>query len=142
MVVEHGHRSLADYLVASRIDNNLNRPDRLSEDIIRCISSIYIKLADPAQSQKGLSVSSVSSFSSSSAFSPRSESWSPHFSEEARGRHVQGLNEDSDPYAAMFEVLKLSLDDDSFNYAARVLQNFRYSIWKLIIYNIIKAYLF
>lgn len=125
VVVEHGHRSLADYLVASRIDNNLNRPDRLSEDIIRCISSIYIKLADPARSQKGLSASSVSSLSSSSAFSPRSDSWSPHFSEEARGRQIQGLNEESDPYAAMFEVLKLSLDDDSFNYAARALQNFR-----------------
>lgn len=125
VVVEHGHRSLADYLVASRIENNLNRPDRLSEDIIRCISSIYIKLADPAQSQKGLSASSVSSSSTSSAFSPRSDSWSPHFSEEARGRQIQGLNEDSDPHAAMFEVLKLSLDDESFNYAARVLQNFR-----------------
>ncbi|KAK1404762.1 Ternary complex factor MIP1, leucine-zipper [Heracleum sosnowskyi] len=125
VVVEHGHRSLADYLVASRIDNNLNRPDRLSEDIIRCISSIYIKLADPAGSQKGLSASSVSSFSSSGAFSPRSDSWSPHFSEEARDRQIQELNEKSDPHAAMFEVLKLSLDDDSFNYAARVLQNFR-----------------
>lgn len=127
MVVEHGHRSLADYLVASRIENNLNRPDKLSEDIIRCISSIYLKLADPAQSQKGVSASSVSSFSSSSAFSPRSDSWIPHFSEEAKGRQIQGLNDGSDPYAAMFEVLKLSLDDDSFNYAARVLQKFRYS---------------
>ncbi|XP_074370615.1 uncharacterized protein LOC141711827 isoform X1 [Apium graveolens] len=125
VVVEHGHRSLADYLVASRIDNNLNRPDRLSEDIIRCISSIYLKLADPARSQKGLSASSVSSFSSSSAFSPRSDSWSPHFSEEAKGHQIQGLNVKGDPYATMFEVLKLSLNDDSFNYAARVLQNFR-----------------
>ncbi|XP_017244563.1 uncharacterized protein LOC108216334 isoform X2 [Daucus carota subsp. sativus] len=125
VVVEHGHRSLADYLVASRLDKNLDRPDRLSEDIIRCISSIYIKLADPTRSQKGLSASSVSSLSSSSAFSPRSDSWSPHFSEDARGRQIQGLNEESDPYAAMFEVLKLCLDDDSFNYAARVLQNFR-----------------
>lgn len=125
VVVEHGHRSLADYLVASRIDNNLNRPDRLSEVIVRCISSIYIKLADPTRSHKGLSASSISSFSSSSAFSPRSESWSPRFSEEARGRQIQGLNEESDPYAAMSEVLQLSLDDDSFTYAARVLQNFR-----------------
>lgn len=32
VVVEHGHRSLADYLVASRIENNLNRPDSLSSD--------------------------------------------------------------------------------------------------------------
>lgn len=126
-VADHGHRSLADHLVASRIDNNLNRPDRLSEEIVRCMSSIYCKLADPTLCQTGLSASSNSSLSSSSTFSPRnlSDNWSPHFSEEATGAQIQGLKEESEPYAAMIEVLKLSLDDDSFNYAARMLQNFR-----------------
>ncbi|KAL0366537.1 UNVERIFIED_CONTAM: hypothetical protein Sradi_3543800 [Sesamum radiatum] len=50
------HRSLADHLGNCRIDDALLRPDKLSEDIIRCISSIYCKLANPGRTNKGYSV--------------------------------------------------------------------------------------
>ncbi|KAK3018191.1 hypothetical protein RJ639_002884, partial [Escallonia herrerae] len=123
-----GHRSLADHLGTSDIDNDLNRPDRLSENIVRCIASIYCRLANPTLSQAGFSVSSTSSLSSSSTFSPKnlSDGWSPHCNEEATAHcQYQGLKEGRGPYATMIEVLKICLDDDSFNYAARMLQIFR-----------------
>lgn len=116
-----GHRSLADHLVTSRMDVNLSRPDRLSEEIVRCMSSIYCKLADPADptpTNTGLSASSNSSLSSSSTLSPKnlSENWSPHFNEDAGGSQIQGLKEAGS------------------NLAAKMLQNF-----KLLVKNLEKV---
>ena len=122
-----GHCSLADHLGASCFDDALKSPDRLSEDIVRCMFSIYCKLANPTLTRTGFSVSSSSSLSSSCTLSPlnRSDIWSPRCNEEATGHcQFQGLKE-SGPYAAIVEVLKICLDDDSFNYAARMLQNCR-----------------
>ncbi|PQQ19183.1 hypothetical protein Pyn_23719 [Prunus yedoensis var. nudiflora] len=118
------HRSLADHLGGTCNDSTLNTPDRLSEDIVRCISSIYCKLANP-QTHTCPSVSPASSLSSS-IFSSKNpcDSWSPHCNEDATMHH-QGLKENSGPYATMIEVLKICLNDDSFNYAAMMLQNFR-----------------
>ncbi|CAL5384272.1 unnamed protein product [Camellia sinensis] len=123
-----GHRSLADHFGASCIDEALYTPDRLSEDIVKCMSSIYCRLANPTSTHAGFSVSSTSSLSSSSIFSPRnvSDSWSPHCNGEATGLgQFQGFKGESIPYAAMIEVSKICLDDNSFNYAARMLQKLR-----------------
>ncbi|KAI3465508.1 hypothetical protein Pfo_022171 [Paulownia fortunei] len=122
------HRSLADHLGNSCIDDALICPDRLSEDIIRCISSIYCKLANPTLTYKGCSVSSTSSFCSSSTFSPRnlSGSWSPQCNDEVTENcDFEGLKQENGPYAAMVEVLKICLDDESYSYAAKMLQKFR-----------------
>jgi hypothetical protein len=40
---------------------------------------------------------------------------------------LRGLKDDSGPYAAMIEVLQICLDDESFNFAAKMLQDFRWS---------------
>ncbi|PSS31139.1 UPF0692 protein like [Actinidia chinensis var. chinensis] len=119
-----GHRSLADHLGASCTDKALYTPDRLSEDIGKCISSIYCRLANSTSIHTGFSVSSTSSLSSSSTFSPRnlSDSWSSHFNGEATGKQFK---EESRPYATMIEVSKICLDDDGFNYAAIMLQKLR-----------------
>lgn len=103
-----------------------NCPAKLSEEIVRCICCIYSKFASPAVPHKGFSISSTSSMSSSSTFSPRniSDSWSPQFSEETKG-YFEGLRDDSSAYGATIEVLKICLDDDSFKYAATMLQKFR-----------------
>nr|XP_011464994.1 PREDICTED: uncharacterized protein LOC101297740 isoform X2 [Fragaria vesca subsp. vesca] len=121
----HRSRSLGDHLGASRIDSSLNTPDRVSEDIIRCISSIYCKLAAP-QAQAALSSSPTSSLFSSSIFSSKNpcESSSPHFSDDSTTDH-EGFKDNNGPYTTMIEVLKICLDDESFNYAALMLQNFR-----------------
>ncbi|CAI9762965.1 unnamed protein product [Fraxinus pennsylvanica] len=125
------HRSLAYHLGNSQIDDILNCPDRLSEDIIRCISSIYCKFANPKPAQKGYSVSSASSFCSSSTFSPRnhSGSWSPQCNDEhLERRDFECLKQENGPYAGMIEIRKICLDNESYNYAATMLQKFRYLV--------------
>lgn len=121
-------RSLADHIGNSCIDDTYIFPDKLSEDILRCICSIYCKLGNPTQSRKGYSVSSNSSLCSSSTLSPRnlSGSWSPQCTDEASEHcDIEGLKQDNGPYAAMVEVLKICLDDESYSYAATMLQKFR-----------------
>lgn len=123
------HRSLAEHLGNSCIDDARICPDRLSGDIIRCISSIYFKLSNPAPTYKGCSVSSTSSFCSSSTLSPRnlSGSWSPQCNEQVtENSDVEGVKQENGPYDAMVEILKICLDDESYSYAATMLQKFRY----------------
>lgn len=139
------HRSLADHLGNSRIDDALICPARLSEDIIRCVSSIYCKLANPSVTDKGCSVSSTPSFCSSSTFSPRnlSGSWSPQCNDDiTQNCDFEGLKQENGPYASMVEVLKICLDDESYSYAATMLQKFRYSYLPLYhrIYYICKLF--
>lgn len=127
-----GHRSLADHLSPSCLESGLITPSRLSEDILRCISSIYCKLANPTSIQSGFSASSPSSsLSSSSLFSshnPR-DSWSPCQNEDSSiSRELHGLQEENGPYSDMVEVLRICLDDDSFKIAAAMLQKFRFPI--------------
>ncbi|XP_042057198.1 uncharacterized protein LOC121801833 isoform X1 [Salvia splendens] len=118
-------RSLADHIGNSRIDDALTCPARLSEDIIRCISSIYCKLANPTATEKGCSVSSTSSFGSSTTFSPRnlSGSWSPQCNEEVT--QSCDFEQENGPYAGMVEVLKLCVDDETYKHADVMLQRFR-----------------
>lgn len=123
-----GHCSLADHLGASCINNTLTTPDRLSEDIVRCISSIYCKFSNPTLTHAGSLASPTSSLSSSSTFSHRNphDSWSSHCNEEsAMHCQPQVLKVDNGPYATMIEVLKIYLNDDSFNHAASMLQKLR-----------------
>ncbi|KAL3372420.1 hypothetical protein AABB24_008800 [Solanum stoloniferum] len=128
-LTDSAHRSLADHLTASRMDDVLSYPDRLSEEIVKCISCIYCKFADPKiLATKGLSVSSTSSLSSSSTFSPRnfSGSWSSHHNEESTEQYeFEVCKDDNRPYSTMIEILKICLDDDSFNYATTMLHKFR-----------------
>ncbi|KAG6408462.1 hypothetical protein SASPL_131475 [Salvia splendens] len=77
---------------------------------------------------KAIQLSSNSSFCSSGTFSPRnlSGSWSPQCHDEvSENYNIEGLKQDNDPYAAMVEVLKICLDDESYSYAAIMLQKFR-----------------
>lgn len=126
-------RSLGDHLESPYTENTLiDGPDRLSEDLIRCISSIYCKLGD--QNQSGPSVSSASSLSSSGTYCTRnlSDTWSPYCTERASwdSKNV-GVKEEKGPYAKMIEVLKIGVDDDGFSYAARMLKRFRTLVKKL-----------
>ncbi|WCJ44792.1 hypothetical protein M5689_025444 [Euphorbia peplus] len=124
---DSARRSLADHLGASCLLESFNTPDRLSEDILKCISSIYCRLANPRHCQGGPLSSPPSSFSSSSIFSSRNpcDNWSPQYSSEDAGVHHQGLKEEVGPYASMVEVLKICFNDDSFNYASVMLKTFR-----------------
>ncbi|KAG9128622.1 hypothetical protein Leryth_017109 [Lithospermum erythrorhizon] len=123
-----GHRSLADHLGASRMDDALKSPDKLSEDIVRCISSIYCRLADPRPAEKEFPASSSSSSTSSSGiYTPKnlSGSWSPCQNEEGKKCFKSERQNDEIPYEMVMEVLKLCLDDASYQYASMMLQKFR-----------------
>ncbi|KAI3816903.1 hypothetical protein L1987_10688 [Smallanthus sonchifolius] len=127
--------SLGDHLGTSCTDSAfLDRPDRLSEDIIRCISSIYCKLGDQNHSQSGPLTSSASSMSSSGTKSTQnlSDTSSSYYNEEATwdGKN-NNIKEEGGPYAEMVEVLKINVDDDGFSYAAGMLNKFRTLVKKL-----------
>ncbi|KAJ4963846.1 hypothetical protein NE237_023785 [Protea cynaroides] len=128
------HHSLANLLCASLTDDVPETPDRLSEDIIKCISSIFCKIANPQLPHIGFSASPASSLSSST-LSPQdlSDIWSPRFSEDASSNPCQfeELKEKSDPYIEMIEVLRICVDGDKFNYAATMLKKFRSLVERL-----------
>ncbi|KAJ6336596.1 hypothetical protein OIU76_006469 [Salix suchowensis] len=133
--VDSGRRSLADHLGASCLVNDHDTPDRLSEDIVRCISSIYCRLCNPLHSQLGSAASPTSSLSSSSIFSSRNpyDNWSPRCNGDAMFQHqLQGLKGESGPYDTMLEVLKICLDDGSFNYAATMLKKFSFKFLSVL----------
>ncbi|KAK1419690.1 hypothetical protein QVD17_28959 [Tagetes erecta] len=127
--------SLGDHFGTSCTDNAvLDGPDKLSEDIIRCISLIYCKLGDQSQAQSGSLVSSASSLSSSCTNRTRnlSDTWSPYCSEQPTwdSKH-DNLKDERGTYADTLEVLKINVDDDGFNYASRMLKKFRALVKKL-----------
>ncbi|KAD2393266.1 hypothetical protein E3N88_40243 [Mikania micrantha] len=126
-----GRCSLGDHLGTFCTDNViLDGPDRLSEDIIRCISLIYCKLGEQSHVQSGPLVSSASS--STNCNRNLSDTWSPYCSEEPTldNKH-EILKEERRPYADMIEVLKINIDDDGFNYASRMLKKYRTLVKKL-----------
>uniref|UniRef100_A0A1D1YT63 Ferrochelatase n=1 Tax=Anthurium amnicola TaxID=1678845 RepID=A0A1D1YT63_9ARAE len=129
------HRSLADHLGSSLIDCVSETPCKLSEEIIRCICSIYGKLSDSPMPQIDLLASPTSSLSSSSTFSPQDtyDAWSPKYHYEAatspyRSDVPKGKQ---GPYRGMLELLKICIDGDKFNYAATMLQHFKTLIRRL-----------
>ncbi|XP_023872638.2 uncharacterized protein LOC111985223 isoform X1 [Quercus suber] len=131
--------SLAEHLGTRISDHVPETPNRLSEDMIKCMSAIYCKLADPPLTHNGLS-SPNSSMSSMSAFSPQDqcEMWSPGFRNNSsfdvrldNPFHVEGLKEFSGPYSTMVEVPWIYRDGQKLGDTEHLLQNFRSLICRL-----------
>ncbi|KAK1293617.1 hypothetical protein QJS10_CPB17g02579 [Acorus calamus] len=132
--------SLADHLGTTIADHVPETPNKISEDLVRCMAAIYCKLADPPLMQHGLSPSPNSSFSSTSVFSPRyiGDMWSPGCKREstldARLENpflVEGLKEFSGPYNAVVEVPSISRDGQRMSDIANLLQNLKSLIRRL-----------
>lgn len=104
----NNHTTLGDLLGSSHIANEIVNPSRLSEEILRCISSVYVTLSSSSCLRPSPSPSYVS--------------WNPCLGES---------KEASVPRGVVIESLKLQLDDTSFNHAALMLQNFRSLVQKL-----------
>ncbi|GER35709.1 hypothetical protein STAS_12013 [Striga asiatica] len=135
--------SLAEHLGASISDHILETPNKLSEDMVRCMCTIYCKLAD----NRGLSSPNSSSVSSStSAFSPKeqcggdNDMWGPGFRVDSsfdvrldNPFHVEGLKDFSGPYSSMVEVncLLLYRDSQKSGDIEFLLQNFRSLVSRL-----------
>ncbi|KAE8693296.1 putative set domain protein [Hibiscus syriacus] len=123
--------SLAEHLGTRTSDHVPETPNKLSEDMIKCMAAIYCKLAEPAI-QNGLS-SPNSSTSSASAFSPleQHDMWSPGFGNNSsfdvrldNPFHVEG-KEFSGPYSTMVEVPWIFRDSQKLGDVEHLLQNFR-----------------
>ncbi|WZZ04613.1 hypothetical protein YC2023_090534 [Brassica napus] len=130
--------SLAEHLGTRISDHVPETPNKLSEGMVKCMSEIYCKLAEPAPSvllHEGLS-SPNSSLSSRSAFSPSDQydTSSPGLgnnnssSFDVRLDHsfnAQGEKEDfSGPYSNMVEVLCIYRDTKKASEVEDLLQNF------------------
>ncbi|KAG4153837.1 hypothetical protein ERO13_D03G018400v2 [Gossypium hirsutum] len=131
--------SLAEHLGTRISDHVPETPNKLSEDMIKCMAAIYCKLADPPLIQNGFS-SPNSSMSSASAFSPpqQHDMWSPGFRNNSsfdvrldNPFHVEGLKEFSGPYSTMVEVPWIFRDSQKLGDVEHLLQNFRSLICRL-----------
>ncbi|KAI4314898.1 hypothetical protein L6164_027761 [Bauhinia variegata] len=131
--------SLAEHLGTCISDHVPESANRISEDMVKCISTIYCKLADPPLTYPGISPPS-SSLSSTSAFSPgdHGDMWSPGFRNNSsfdvhldNPFHVEGLKEFSGPYSTMFEVSCILTDSQKLGDTEQLLQNFRSLICRL-----------
>ncbi|XP_038900882.1 uncharacterized protein LOC120087938 isoform X1 [Benincasa hispida] len=131
--------SLAEHLGTRISDHIPETPNRLSEDMIKCISTIYSKLAEPSLLNHGLS-SPTSSLSSVSAFSPGEQCamCSPGFrnnsSFDVRLDNpflVEGLKEFSGPYSTMIEISWICRDPQKLCHVKSLLENFRLLISRL-----------
>ncbi|GAU12967.1 hypothetical protein TSUD_191580, partial [Trifolium subterraneum] len=100
--------SLAEHLGTRIFDHIPETANRLSEDMVKCISAIYYKLADPPVTNPGLSSPSTST----SAFSigDQGDMWSPGFRNNSsfdvqldNPFLVEGFKEFSGPYSTMVE---------------------------------------
>uniref|UniRef100_A0A1J3IAF3 DUF547 domain-containing protein n=1 Tax=Noccaea caerulescens TaxID=107243 RepID=A0A1J3IAF3_NOCCA len=115
--VSSNHTTLGDLLGSSHIVDNIVNPSRLSEEILRCIASVYCALSSNSCCLQDFS-SSPSYLSSKTTF----DSWNPCLGE---------IKEAKVPRGVVIESLKLHIDDGCFNYAALMLQNFRSLVQKL-----------
>ncbi|KAK5843673.1 uncharacterized protein LOC108471230 [Gossypium arboreum] len=131
--------SLAEHLGTRISDHVPETPNKLSEDMIKCMAAIYCKLADPPLIQNGFS-SPNSSMSSASAFSPpqQHDMWSPGFRNNSSFDvrldspfHVEGLKEFSGPYSTMVEVPWIFRDSQKLGDVEHLLLNFRSLICRL-----------
>lgn len=126
--------SLAEHLGTCISDHAPDTPNKLSEDMIKCMSVIYCKLTDPPLIQNSFS-SPISSASSASAFSPQEQHdmLSPGLRNNSsfdvrldNPFHVEGLKEFSGPYSTMLEVPWIFRDSEKLAEVENLLQNFRW----------------
>ncbi|KAJ6304924.1 hypothetical protein OIU78_020465 [Salix suchowensis] len=131
--------SLAEHLGTRISDHVPETPNKLSEDMIKCMSAIYCKLSDPPLTHNNLS-SPNSSLSSMSAFSPpeQCDMWSPGFRNNSsfdirldNPFLIEGVKEFSGPYSTMVEVPWIYRDGKKLGDVENMLQNFRSLICRL-----------
>ncbi|KAG9158742.1 hypothetical protein Leryth_013649 [Lithospermum erythrorhizon] len=132
--------SLAEHLGTRISDHIPDTPNKISEDMIKCISTVYCKLSDPPLTNNGLS-SPTSSLSSTSPFSPKdppSDIWSPGFQNYSsfdvrldNPFHIEGLKEFSGPYSTMVEIQGLYTDSKKMADIEHLLQKFRSLVARL-----------
>jgi hypothetical protein len=127
-----GRSSLANFLSASITEYVPKISCKLSEDILRCISAVYCKLASRPSQQSDLDTSSTPTFSSSSRSSLKyynaADSWSPrcHYNADDTNSEKYGsIDGNSDQYPGMIIFPRVHIDQDKFEYASKMLDTIR-----------------
>ncbi|KAG2327281.1 hypothetical protein Bca52824_010009 [Brassica carinata] len=133
--------SLAEHLGTRISDHVPETPNKLSEGMVKCMSEIYCKLAEPPRSVLHEGLSSPNSSLSSSAFSPSDQydTSSPGVGNNSSSFDVrldnsfnaQGEKDFSGPYSNMVEVLCIYKDAKKANEVEDLLQNFKSLISRL-----------
>ncbi|CAO2828291.1 unnamed protein product [Amaranthus hypochondriacus] len=131
--------SLADHLGTRISDHVPETPNRISEEMVKCMAAIFCKLGEPPAANNGLS-SPNSSSSSMGAFSPQyhCDAWSPGYGKDSsfdmcldNPFNVEGLKEFSGPYSTMVEVPFIQRESQKLVDVEYMLQNFRSLICQL-----------
>lgn len=125
--------SLADYLGTNTQDYVFETPNLISEEMIKCISSIYCDLADPPLI--GRDYPSPISFSSSQIELPaqgQCEMWSFHCGNFPSANlyvdnpfHIGASKELNGPYCTMAMVQWINRDSEKLKDVQQKLQDFR-----------------
>ncbi|CAH8332717.1 unnamed protein product [Eruca vesicaria subsp. sativa] len=134
--------SLAEHLGTRISDHVPETPNKLSEGMVKCMSEIYCKLAEPPSSVLNHRLSSSPNSSlSSSAFSPSDQydTSSPGLGNSSsfdvrleNSFHEEGDQKDfSGPYSNMVEVLCIYRDAKKASEVEDLLQNFKSLISRL-----------
>ncbi|KAI0503539.1 hypothetical protein KFK09_014473 [Dendrobium nobile] len=132
--------SLAEYLGTSIADHVPETPNKISEDMVRCMGAIYSKLADPLLVNNGPVSSPASSLSSMTASSPQyiGDVWSPGCKNESNldirlinPFRIEGLKEFSGPYNAMVDVSSINRDSQRFKITGDLLDTYKSLVQKL-----------
>lgn len=142
-----GLTSLAEYLGTSITDHAPETPNKISEDMLKCMGAIYMKLADPPLMNLDPSPSPTSSFSSFSAISPQctGDMWSPGYRNETvldsqlvNPFCIEGLKEFSGPYNSMVEVSSFRNEDRRSKIVEALLNTYKSLVYKLATINVKK----
>ncbi|KAG6475637.1 hypothetical protein ZIOFF_064866 [Zingiber officinale] len=116
-----GMMSLAEYLGSPTADQIPDTPNKLSEDMVRCMATVYCKLADPPLISQTFFSSSSSSTTTSTipGFSPQhlGEPWSPSKTEELKEfsttveiPHISENHKDVEDLLCNFKLILHQLD--------------------------------
>ncbi|MCO5583392.1 hypothetical protein L7F22_037303 [Adiantum nelumboides] len=117
-------------------------PNKLSEELVRCMAAIYCKLADPPISSLGATITPSSSYSSASTVSSRdhcsSDGWSPRQKTKlsctlnpSNACQSETTADLTTPYMSMVAVHWVCVDGDRLQYAEKMLANFRSLVQQL-----------
>lgn len=124
--------SLAEHFGTCVSDHVPETPNRLSENVIRSMASIYCKLSEHS-AHNGTYTSPTSSLSSSSAFSPQDHQdlWSPRIKKlSSFGSWLRSFQDDrsrefSRPLSSFLEVPEMCLDTQRLHEVQDMLQTFK-----------------
>lgn len=124
-----GRSSLANFLSASITEYVPKICCKLSEDILRCISAVYCKLASRPLKEGNSDTLTTPLSSASSSFSLKYpvDSWSPrcHYNADTTSETYGSFDGNSEQYTGMIIFPRIHIDEDKFEYASKMLDTIR-----------------